>query len=172
MKNLFLILAFLISGIGYAQTKNNSESNLDGLCAVVSSLREESAESEHEYVYQTKILSAAGVSNEDSEETIRKKVQTFWKQNEAKLICDSPDFNVPNGSIVKFAVARRFEAFIDDVTESWGVDLNKIDSSDNRTVLDYVKSEIEKHKETPIESILKRYYRKLRAAGAKHKSEL
>lgn len=151
---------------------NNTEANLDGLCAAISSHREESESIEQIYVYQTKILAASGVKMGDSKDEIKRKVQIFWKNNEKKLICDSPDFNVPNGSIIKFAVARRFEDFIDDVTATWGVDLNMVDTSDNRTVLDYVKNEQEKYKRTPIETILRRYYKKLRDAGAKHKNEL
>lgn len=146
--------------------------NLDGLCAVVSSQREESNISSNLYVYQTKILDFAGVKNGDNEKEIREKVQLFWKKNQRRLICDSPDFNVPNGSIVKLAVARRFEDFIDDITETWKVDFNYLDKSDEKTVLDYVENEIEKYRGTPIELILKRYYKKLRDAGAKHKNEL
>ncbi|PUV25126.1 hypothetical protein [Sphingobacterium athyrii] len=47
-----------------------------------------------------------------------------------------------------------------------GVDLNMIDISDSRTVLDYVRSEQEKYKNTPIETMLKRYYKKLCDEGA------
>ncbi len=146
--------------------------NLDGLCTCISTAMEEDNDHPNFYKYQTKILSEAHVISTDNKEEIKKKVQDFWKKNENLLFCDSLDFNVPNGSIVKLAVARRFEDFIDDVTETWNVDLNKIDASDNKTVLDYVKSEIELRKGSLHEPVLKRYYKKLRDAGAKHKSEL
>ena len=57
-----------------------------------------------------------------------------------------------------------------DVTE-WGVDLNKIDPADGKTVLDYVKEELEKKKGTALESNLKDYYKLMKDAGAKHRKD-
>ncbi len=180
MKKHFLCFLFLFStSFAFAQTTEPETSpcpnpkKLRGLCAVVGDLTEDSnPQGKYKYVYQRRIFEAACVDvNKDSEEEIARKVSKVWRENEDKLICNSTRFEVGNGNIIKFAVNTAFDSFISDVA-IWKVDLNKVDETDGRTVLDYVKYKMERAKGSSTERVLSFYYRTLRSAGAKHKSEL
>ena len=179
-KKSFLLLLFLFStSFAFAQTAEPETSpcpnpkKLRGLCAVVGDLTEDSnPQGKYKYLYQRKIFEAACVDiNKDSEEEIARKVSKVWKENEDKLICNNTRFEVANGNIIKFAVDSTFDSFLTDVA-TWKINLNKVDETDGRTVLDYVKYQMERAKGTPSEQRISFYYRKLRSAGAKHKSEL
>jgi hypothetical protein len=124
------------------------------------------------YVYQKKVLDAACIKiGTDDEGTVNRKVQAMWSASRANLNCDSVQFDVSGGNVLKFAVSTKFDQFIEDAIW-WGVDLNWVDKIDNRTVLDYVTYQIEKNKGKNIESKLAHYYKILKEAGAKHRHEL
>ncbi|QEC42658.1 hypothetical protein [Pseudobacter ginsenosidimutans] len=168
-------LLLTISQLNFAQTKPAS---LKTLCALVDSRvelsKEEKEKYNHQLVYrfEEKIYKLANVEiGKDSAGMIRSKVQQFWIQNEEHLTCDALSFNVAKGSIIKFAISRMFDDFIEDIIE-WGVALNKVDTSDNRTVLDYIADEQSKSKGTALEPVYIRYYKQFRTAGAKHRKEL
>lgn len=146
---------------------------LRGLCAVVGDLTEDSnPQGKYKYMYQRRIFEAACVNvNIDSEEMIAAKVSKVWKDNEDRLICNSTRFEVSNGNIIKFAVDMTFDSFISDMV-LWKVDLNKVDETDGRTVLDYVQYQIERAKGSALEPRISFYYRTLKLGGAKHKHEL
>lgn len=107
----------------------------------------------------------------DSKATIQSKISTFWNANEDKLKCNSTQFDVPNGNIIKFAVSMKFDEFLTDAVD-WNVNLNEVDRTDGMTVLDYIKSHMDRSKGSHNEKVLQIYYNQLRAAGAKHKAEL
>lgn len=126
----------------------------------------------YKYTYQRKMLEASCVDiGKDSKEEIAKKVSAMWQQMEGQFVCNSLQFDVQNGNILKMAAINSFDSFIDDAI-TWKVNLNRVDPSDNRTVLDYLKYHMERTKGGEIEKKLKFYYDQLRKAGAKHKSEL
>jgi len=154
-------------------TECSNPKKLRGMCAVVGDLTEDSEpQGKYKYLYQRKIFEAACVDiNKDSEEEIARKVSKVWKENEDKLICNNTRFEVANGNIIKFAVDSTFDSFLTDIA-TWKINLNKVDETDGRTVLDYVKYQMERAKGTPSEQRISFYYRTLRSAGAKHKSEL
>ena len=127
---------------------------------------------EYKYMYQRRFLEAACVDvNKDSEEGISKKVSGMWSKFEEDLYCNNGQFDVQNGSILKYAAVSKFDAFIDDIIK-WKINLNRVDPTDKRTILDYVKYQKEKNAGNALEPILQEYYELLRDAGAKHKSEL
>jgi hypothetical protein len=123
------------------------------------------------YMYETRLLQAGCVSDSDSEEEKHRKIRETWALFEEDLNCSNIQFDVPRGHLLKYAVSSTFDDFLDDAVK-WKVNLNKVDASDKRTVLDYIKVHMEVNKGTAMEQKLKQYYDKLRAAGAKHKSEL
>lgn len=125
-----------------------------------------------DYAYQTSIYRAAGVdADADATGEIRRKIQAWWARGGRHHLCNAINFNVPNGSVIKYAVSRRFDGFIADFA-AWGLNLNLVDPTDNRTVLDYIEDEIVRLQGTSAERILRRYYRTFRDAGALHRREL
>lgn len=124
----------------------------------------------YRFRYQRYIHEAACVKPGDKEEVRLKKIQNMWTTFESQLICNNVQFDVPNGSVIKYAVSSQFDEFIWDIIY-WKVNLNKVDQTDGKTVLDYLKGEIDRRREDSTER-LKAYYEMLREAGAKHKSEL
>lgn len=181
MKNqilLILLLAFCTSTT-FAQTAEPETSpcpnpkKLRSLCSFVGQFSKESEpQGRYEYTYQKRILEAACVDiNKDSEEEISRKIAKVWKENEDTLICNNTQFDVGNGSIIKYGVISGFDHFVFDMAQ-WKVNFNKVDESDGRTVLDYVKYHLERAKGTATERKLKLYYSSLKRAGAKHRSEL
>lgn len=149
-----------------------SNEGIKSICGFVDSRVTEPEGSPDYYSYQRKIYALACVNSSDGPEAIQRKVQTFWNQYSNDLTCDSLSFNVSNGSILKLAVSRKFDDFINEAVTDWKVGLNKIDSADQKTVLDYIQDELSKVRGTPLESKLRHYYETFRNAGAKHKREL
>ena len=123
------------------------------------------------YFYQDMLMEAAGVLADDSPEIAYEKIGAFIDANAASLVCSMVNFNPRNGNIYKLAVARQFDGFIHDVLDNWRVDLNQIDATDGKTVLDYIADRRTTAGPT-YALILQRYYDRFRAAGARHASEL
>ncbi|MBW8359258.1 MAG: hypothetical protein K0M63_05560 [Weeksellaceae bacterium] len=180
MKDLLLLTILSLTISTSAVSAQTSETTpcpnpkkLRGLCMFVSSKEEDPfPQGRFVWKYQRKLLEAACINVKiDSEEEIGKKIAKVWAENESTLICNNTKFDVANGSIIKFAVNLKFDEFLIDVTK-WKVNLNKVDETDAKTVLDYVHSQIEANKGLATEPVLKRYYQMLKDAGAKHKSEL
>ena len=131
---------------------------------------------DYSYMYQRKIYDAACVDlQKDSEALMKRKIQEMWRIDERqprpRMTCNNLQFDVASGNILKFAVSTRFQEFLEDA-ENWGVNLNRVDASDQRTVLDYVKDELDRTSNPSTRSTLQVYYNTLRRAGAKHRSEL
>ena len=131
---------------------------------------------EYSYMYQRKIYDAACVDlQKDSEALMKRKIQEMWRIDERqprpRMTCNNLQFDVVAGNILKFAVRKRFQEFLEDAVW-WGVHLNRVDASDQRTVLDYVKDELDRTSHPSTRSTLQAYYQILREGGAKHRSEL
>ncbi len=149
-------------------------SKLGDLCGAVGFMEsDKDPNSSYLHSYQRKVYEAACADyDNDSDEEISRKVNILWNSYPEKFKCSNTSFDVPQGSILKFAVAKRFQDFIVDAAQIWKVDLNKVDPSDGRTLLDYVKKELDQSIGTAGEKHLRLYYSVLRQAGAKYKSEL
>jgi hypothetical protein len=141
---------------------------LRGLCAMIGSRMQDQKKEDH--LYRTRIMEAACIDSSDTEEEKNKKIRDLWMAMEDELVCDSSQFDVVRGNVLKYAVSTKNEDFIRDAIK-WKINLNRVDSSDNRTVLDYISYHIQKHKGNSIENMFNYYYKLLRDAGAKHKSE-
>lgn len=160
-----------------AKTENSKgcadQKKLENLCYSISNMEKlPNPIGKVRFEFQKKFLEASCANAEsDSPEVIQAKVQKMWLQLRDKMVCNSISFDVENGSIIKFAVALKFDEFIYHILK-WKIDLNKVDPSDNRTVLDYIQRQIERNKGNSLEPTLQSYYNRLKAAGAKHRSEL
>ena len=130
-------------------------------------------DSNFDYTFQEVMYNSACADIESmSDKEVNQKLRIWWDLYKDKLVCDSLQFNVSNGSVFKYAISSKVNSFIDDAIYA-KLDLNFVDKADDRTVLDYTRDEIKKHSETSeTRKVLERYYQKLRNAGAKHKSEL
>jgi hypothetical protein len=145
---------------------------LDNICMNIGSQSLASKSEPFSYVFQRKFYEAACVIvGVDDEETEKAKIRKMWSASKHRLTCTDLQFDVQDGNILKYAVSKKFGEFLEEAIW-WGVDLNWMDKSDGRTVLDYVKYQIDRNKGQSIERKLQHYYKILREAGAKHKSEL
>jgi hypothetical protein len=175
-----LILGFLLPAAGLCTEpatriapKCPDAGRLKGLCHSVANRTPERAGSVYEFVYQREVSEAACVDIEsDSDRVIADKVGALWSIAGPSITCDSTQFDVPKGNIIKFGIKKKFSEFVGDAVQLWKVDLNQIDPADGRTVLDYAQKEIELNRGTAVESTLRQYYDMLRRAGARHASEL
>ena len=149
--------------------------HVGNFCAAVESQAIE-LEPKHDsvmYQYQTLVYNASCVEAGDSESVIKAKVQNFWNKYHDTLLCKPVNFVPQNGSILKLAVSRQAEPFIDDSIRNWAVSLNHVDKVDQGTVLDYIDmKKRDAGSNANLVKIYQRYYDRFRAAGAKHKREL
>jgi hypothetical protein len=123
------------------------------------------------YQYQTMVYDAAGVLPNDSSEVAFQKSKAFMDANAASLVCNLINFNPRSGSILKLAVARQSNEFIWDAVVNWKLDLNQIDATDGKTVLDYITDRRASAGPT-FARTLDRYYKRFRDGGARHAHEL
>ncbi len=122
--------------------------------------------------YQTRLFRAAGVDpRRDSADQRRDRMQWWWSAHQSQLHCNLLNSTV-SGNILKLAIDRSSNEFINDVVRRWGVDLNYRERQDGTTVLDFIESELIKAAGTPREAILRRYQRLFVENGAKRGTEL
>lgn len=141
--------------------------------SLASRIGDSKPDSPYQFLYQRKIYEAACADPaKDSPEEVKAKVQAMWAAAEDKLVCDSSNFEVGNGNILKYAMALKIYSFIDEAVKKWGVNLNRIDPVDNRTLLDYVEMLQARYKGSEEEYIIGIYYKKLVKAGAKSKTQV
>lgn len=145
---------------------------LKNICMAVSErIVEKDPAAQHKYRYRTQIMRAACVDPADSPAAMKAKVDRMWRENQSRLICNSLQFDIQNGSLLKFAINQYFDAFLDDAIEL-GVPLDLVDASDGKTVLDYVQDKMERNRGKETAKTLEAYHWRLRKAGAKYRSEL
>lgn len=146
--------------------------NVSELCTAVGDQLAETLNPANKYVYQTKIYKAACVEPTDTPEVMRMKVQNFWNKYHSGLNCSQLGFSVRNGHILKLAVEKNSRDFINDAIRKWKISLNHVDPADQKTVLDYISSELDRAKGTSMEPVIQRYFTLFRSNGAKYQREL
>ncbi len=171
-------LAVVLSPAATAQSAS-SALDIGGFCAAIESKVLDIPPSHPltTYMYQAMLVRAAGVQQSDDAEALGRKVRAVLDAQMPRLVCNTINFNPRNGSILKLAVARQNTSFINDVLR-WKVALNLVDTTDGKTVLDYIRDRRDAAlansigKPSSFAATMDRYYRKFRAAGALHRSEL
>ena len=118
--------------------------------------------------YEWRVETAAGVLPSDSAAEIRAKASAMFAEFQPQ--CSG--FNVSRGGVLKYAVASRTYDFVYLAVSRWGFDLNVIDASDGRTVLDYVNDEMAKNLGRPAEAEFVSYRDLLTRAGARTTAQL
>ena len=143
------------------------------ICNAVASETPAQEGSAERYLYQTNILAAACVTADGGSESSARKIQHLWDREADSFHCSANEFNVPHGSILKYAVSRQSKAFLNDAIYTWKLNLNQVDASDGRTVLDYIDDEMAKvSRDNPRHKFLERYRKIFVSNGAKHASEV
>lgn len=125
------------------------------------------------YEWQVKFARAAQAQGEiDTPEEIE-RLQRIWRRFEEKGLFDvsSVQFDVQNGSLLKYAAVRLNRAFVAFAAE-YKLGLTNVDADDGRTILDYLEYHIGRTKGTSLADAYREYYELLRKAGAKHRREL
>ena len=99
-----------------------------------------------EYIYEQRLWEMSGAKmGVDNEENAKKKIQLWWNKNKTKCNCSTVGF-IPNGNILKFALAQSLPSFVEALVLNYELDINFIDPVDSRNVLDYINDEIERLK--------------------------
>lgn len=127
----------------------------------------------YRYEWQVRFARAAQAEGDiDTPEEVE-RLRKIWQRFEERGLfdCNSLQFDVSNGSLVKCAAINSNDAFIDFVAKH-KLGLTRVDESDGKTVLDYIQYHITRTQGGEIAKHLEIYYRQLREAGAKHRSEL
>ena len=98
------------------------------------------------------------------------KISKWWDKYKTLFCCQSSNFNVEKGGILKFAVVLGFAPFLETIVGTYQMDINYIDPADNGNVLDYVNDEILKTQLTqgfthPKVKVLKQYKELLEDLG-------
>jgi hypothetical protein len=163
--------------MGFTATANAAcpdSIRLTGICnSIATEKKDRDPEGPYLYVYQRQIHEAACANPDvDSDAVVQAKIAALWKSNQPALRCRQQDLNVVDGNILKLAVTRHFIDVLEDAAQLWRVDLNVVDPSDGRTVLDYTRDEIGRNNGNASEPVLRTYYDMLRKSGARHRSEL
>ena len=125
------------------------------------------------YRYEQKIYAASCVDfSKDTPRSARSKIQKLWNEHQAHLKCDALNFSVQQGSILKYAVQIENYSVVDNAVKNWKLDLNIIDSSDNRTLLDFVEARYAANHGSSAADTLENYWNLLRRNGAKRCREV
>jgi len=121
-----------------------------------------------EYMFEQRLFETAGGDIKlGLVESEKIKVRNFWDKNKLKLECTSS-----NGNALKLAIERSFFMLILHLADEYQLDLNFVDPSDNRNLLDYVNHEIKRidpsdNKDNPATLKLRNYRHHLINKGAK-----
>lgn len=99
-------------------------------------------------------------------------MQRWWSRYQHLLNCNQLGSSVKNGNILRLALEKGANEFINDATRRWRLDLNAVDQHDGATALDYVDRELSKSRGTTSEAIWQRHKNLLIQHGAKPARDL
>jgi len=96
-----------------------------------------------DYAYEKKLLQMSCADLDlDSEEIVKKKLQFFWNKYKTKCKCDSLDFILSNGNILKYALSQKMPEVIENLADTYGLNINFIDPADGLNLLDWINKEM------------------------------
>lgn len=147
---------------------------LRGICTSVYDKTRADEATGYRYEFERQMYEAACADNKEDPQVSRIKIQKLWRENQGLLRCNTTNFDVAEGSVLKYAVSTRSYNIAYKAVTKWGLDLNIVDPSDNRTLLDYVEGQIKANSDPPNDSLpqLKDLRELLLKHGAKRRSEL
>lgn len=146
--------------------------HLPEMCSVVYERTRARSGSSYRMAFEQIMHEAAGATELPRDSAANKeKLRRLWKEHPEEFKCNSPDFDVPGGSLAKYGVAVRSFGFVNFMLKM-GLDLNLIDPADNLTLLDYLQGQLTSNKGSEIEGQLQEYVDTVKAAGGKRASEI
>jgi hypothetical protein len=97
-----------------------------------------------DFAYEKRLmtLSCADVEK-DGLEIATSKVGRMWSKYNKSFKCQSTEFNVPKGSVLKFALTHNFTPFLETIVSTYNLDINFIDPEDKRNLMDYLNDELQ-----------------------------
>ena len=97
-----------------------------------------------DFAYEKRLmkLSCADVEK-DGKEAATEKVGRMWNKHSKNFKCQSTSFNVPKGSVLKFALTQNFTPFLETIVSTYNLDINFIDPEDKRNLMDYLNDELQ-----------------------------
>lgn len=131
------------------------------------------------YKYEEILWKLSGVTEQEKKEDetnakIRaSKVKAYWGLHGSKFVCDAQKLTQEeNGFIMKYAISEVFSDMIDNLVETYNVDLNIIDSN-GTTVMDFILEQKKIYEKSPeMLDWLDNYYNVFKNAGALHAAEI
>lgn len=101
------------------------------------------------------------------------RLQAAWRrfQQHGMLVCNSLQFDVVNGSVLKLAVSTLDEPFVAFAARHQ-LGLDHVDVSDGRTALDDVRDRIQRAPGAEVAATLRRLQEVMRRAGARYRDEV
>ena len=129
------------------------------------------------YQYQADLweMSCADLKK-DSKEIAWKKIECMWNKYREKFRCYNTSSAANERNILKFSIDSGFTVLISEFVKH-NFDVNFKDPADNKTILDFIKDEINSISNTPPVNNAKiteynRLYNMLLKNGAKHAKDL
>ncbi len=105
------------------------------------------AQKSFQYNYEWRIWKLAGVDpNIDTRNTARPKIQKFWNKYKHKFICNESSFPMLDGSLLKYSAHYDFFDLLETLLMSYNLDINFIDSSDDKNVIDFIDDDLKRQK--------------------------
>ena len=186
MKKLITIsFLFLINFAAKAQSTDTLKCNCPeptrdqfmGVCNAIYDKKDGSEEIGIGYKYQEELWAiSCAVPGVDTKEQAALKIQCMWLKYRHKFRCYKyAGVSVPDGNVLKFAMDTGFSTFLVTAVKKYKLDMNFIDPTDGRTIMDFLKVSMERYRQAgSAERVVEyeRIYKLYKDNGAKHASEL
>jgi hypothetical protein len=112
----------------------------------------------------------------DTPEQAKRKIQCMWNKYKEEFRCDAhSDVTLSNANVLKFSVDTGFPAFLITAIKKYELDVNFKDLTDNKTILDFVESQLKYYRNSTFTSKANEYQRTydlLIKYGAKRATDL
>ncbi|MFM7404145.1 MAG: hypothetical protein ACKO1N_08660 [Erythrobacter sp.] len=128
--------------------------------------------STYRFEYERAINEAACTSPAEPIEIQREKIQRLWNNHQQSFRCTANNFDVNEGNVLKYAIKTRSFSLVNAAIARSELNLNYVDPSDGRTILDYVDEELRLNRGSTNEFQLQEFFNVMRSRGAKFAHEL
>lgn len=95
-----------------------------------------------QYNYEKRLWDISCVKPNDSKEIAIQKVRVMWSKHKKDFICNESSFPILSGSLLKYAIHNNFSDLLETLLMTYEVDINFVDETDNKNVIDYINDEI------------------------------